>query len=88
MIYFVTGTKQQKSLINRIDKILSAKFRNYDTVELEKEIDVLVYKLYELNYIEVTVIDKDFWLTEKEYKKFWLSYNSFECLRETLYVTL
>jgi beta-mannanase len=30
---------------------------------------VLVYKLYELTYDEVKIIDKDFWLSEGEYEK-------------------
>jgi len=29
----------------------------------------LVYKLYELTYDEVKIIDKDFWLREEEYGK-------------------
>jgi hypothetical protein len=28
-----------------------------------------VYKLYELTYDEVKIIDKDFWLSEKEYDR-------------------
>jgi len=34
---------------------------------------VLVYKLYELTYDEVKIIDKDFWLSEEEYKKVQIS---------------
>ena len=40
------------------------KIQNHDTTALKKEIDVLVYKLYELTYDEVKIIDKDFWLSE------------------------
>ncbi len=60
---------QQQPFISRVEKINSMKNRNHDTTSLEKEIDVLVYKLYELTYDEVKIIDKDFWLSEKEYKK-------------------
>lgn len=35
----------------------------------KKKIDVLVYKLYELTYDEVKIIDKDFWLSKEEYEK-------------------
>lgn len=35
---------------------------------LEKEIDVMVYKLYEQTYDEVKIIDTAFALTEKEYE--------------------
>jgi beta-mannanase len=34
---------------------------------MREQIDVLVYKLYELTYDEVKIIDKDFWLSEEEY---------------------
>jgi len=41
--------------------------RNADTSELEKAIDRLVYKLYQLTYDEVKIIDPEFELTEQEY---------------------
>ena len=37
--------------------------------EYENQIDILVYKLYDLTYDEVLVIDKDFPLSEEEYCK-------------------
>jgi hypothetical protein len=60
---------QQLPFIDRVEKIISLKKKNHDTTSLEKEIDVLVYKLYELTYEEVKIIDRDFWLSETEYKK-------------------
>jgi hypothetical protein len=41
--------------------------RHADTSELEKAIDRLVYKLYQLTYDEVKIIDPEFKLTEPEY---------------------
>ncbi len=41
--------------------------RHTDTSELEKECDRLVYKLYQLTYEEVKIIDPEFVLTEPEY---------------------
>ena len=38
-------------------------------IELEKEIDEMVYKLYELTYEEVKVVDPDFSLTGEEYNQ-------------------
>ena len=38
--------------------------------EYENQIDIMVYKLYELTYDEVLTIDKDFALTQEEYEKF------------------
>ena len=50
-----------------VDEILKRKKSNQDTTDLEKEIDILVYKLYELTYDEVKIIDKDFGLNETEF---------------------
>jgi hypothetical protein len=52
-----------------VDEILTAKRINpeSDTTALEKQIDNMVYKLYELTYKEVKIIDPEFPLTEKEY---------------------
>jgi hypothetical protein len=41
--------------------------RHADTSELEKECDRLVYKLYQLTYDEVKIIDPEFELAEQEY---------------------
>lgn len=38
--------------------------------DYEKQIDIMVYKLYELTYEEVLTIDKDFTLTQEEYEKY------------------
>ena len=56
----------QKSLIRLVDERL----RSYDPLEistLEFKIDNLVYKLYDLTYEEVKVVDPDFGLSEEEY---------------------
>ena len=58
----------QKPFIYLVENILSAKFQNQDTTALEKEIDVLVYKLYELSYEEVLIIDPAFGLAKKDYE--------------------
>jgi hypothetical protein len=62
--------EQQQPIISLVDQILTAKKSNpkADTSELEKEIDNLVYKLYQLRYNEVKIIDPDFPLTEEEYE--------------------
>lgn len=38
--------------------------------EYEKQIDTTVYKLYDLTYHEVLIIDKDFELSEQDYNSF------------------
>ena len=45
----------------------STRDRHADTSELEKAIDNLVCKLYQLTYDEVKAIDPEFTLTEQEY---------------------
>jgi DNA-binding transcriptional regulator GbsR (MarR family) len=52
-----------------VDEILTAKKVNpeSDTTALEQQIDNMVYKLYQLTYQEVKIIDPEFALTEQEY---------------------
>ena len=66
LIYYPTE-KEQQQIEQLVDEILKKKKSKQDTTALEREIDVLVYKLYELTYAEVKIIDKDFWLSEAEY---------------------
>lgn len=53
-----------------VDEIISLKTENLNTTALEKEIDVLVYKLYELTYEEVKIIEPQFALTQEEYENY------------------
>lgn len=64
------GYLNYKSLfISLIDRIISKKSENFEaiTYELEKEVDYFVYKLYDLTYDEVKVVDPAFALSEEEY---------------------
>lgn len=49
----------QQPFITRVDKILSAKQKDpdADTSELEKEIDRMVYKLYDLTPEEIAIVE-------------------------------
>ena len=49
--------KDQKPFITLVDKIISAKKKNKDTTDLEKQIDEMVYKLYELTDEEIKVVE-------------------------------
>ena len=71
----------QNKFISVVDKILAiTQTENYlqneekqnAVKEYEKQIDIMVYKLYELTYEEVLTIDKDFSLTEQEYNDYQL----------------
>ncbi len=52
-------TNEQQPIIKLVDKILSAKAANpkADTSELERQIDEMVYKLYELTEDEIKIIE-------------------------------
>lgn len=65
---FIKAAKQQQ-FISLVDKILLSKKQGKDTGALENEIDLLVYKLYELTFDEVKIIDNNFWLSEEEYEE-------------------
>ncbi len=54
-----------------VKKLLKSKKKNpiTDTTDLENEIDVLVYKLYNLSYEEVLIIDSSFRMNEEEFHK-------------------
>jgi hypothetical protein len=54
------------NIIDLVEKIMNKK--GVATSELEKEIDRLVYKLYDLTYEEVKIIDPEFPLTEQDYQ--------------------
>jgi hypothetical protein len=68
----------QQPIISLVEQILSIKqgiagqARNdggvADTSAQERQIDTLVYKLYELDYEEVKIIEPEFWLSESEYE--------------------
>jgi len=60
----------QYKIENYVDKILEIKNNNphSDTSSIEKELDILIYRLYDLTFDEVKVIDPDFNLNEQEYE--------------------
>ena len=47
----------QQPFINLVDKILEAKKSGKITQHWEDEIDIMVYKLYDLSYQEAKIID-------------------------------
>lgn len=60
----------QELFSSKIDAILSLKANSIDAdiSQQEKEIDLLVYKLYNLTYEEVKIIDKDFDMSKAAYE--------------------
>jgi adenine-specific DNA-methyltransferase len=65
-----TSSKTAKEIEKLVDKILAAKAANppANTSALERQIDNLVYRLYNLTWEEVRVIEPGFPLGKAEYE--------------------
>lgn len=61
--------KDISKIVEIVDIVISKKKLALDTAYIEKELDTLIYKVYELDYSEVKIIDKDFLMTESDYVK-------------------
>ena len=59
-----------KIISEQVDQILTTKEANpqAETSALEAKLDLLVYKLYELIYEEVKIVDPEFTLSQDEYE--------------------
>jgi len=66
----ITTPKVQKLFINIVDQILNLKLKNQNDLELEQQIDLMVYKIYILTFDEVLVVDPEFWMGKEEYDAF------------------
>ena len=68
------ATDKIQTRINQlVDKIIEIKLSGtlIDTLPIEKEIDLIVYKLYNLSYVEVSIIEEgDTLLGKEEYENF------------------
>ena len=62
----IISKNDQIQIEKLVNEILKMKRSNQSTVAIEIEIDMLVYKIYELSYNEVKVIDKNFGMSEDE----------------------
>jgi len=51
-----------------LKKIIKESEKEHDTLTLEQDLNNIFYKLYELTYDEVKVIDPEFSLSKKEYE--------------------
>ena len=65
----IADTKYQQEVVRLVDKVLDAKERNLsaNTTSIERQIDILVYHLYNFTYEEAKVIDPA--LTEEEFDR-------------------
>lgn len=60
----------QQPFVKIVEQILKFKKTGLETLILDQQIDIMVYKLYDLTYDEVTIIESDFKLTKQEYDEF------------------
>lgn len=67
----IVTKEQQEPIVTLAGEIMAAKesAQKTNTDALEKQIDLLVYKLYGLSYDEVLVVDKDIKITKEEYEQ-------------------
>ena len=63
--------EQQQPIIELVNTILQVKKENpnSNTLFLEQQIDLLVYRLYNLTYDEICVIDPETPIMRKEYEE-------------------
>jgi adenine-specific DNA-methyltransferase len=64
------NNKLEDEIKKRVLKVLEHKKQDpkLNSLDLEKEIDALVYKLYNLSYEEVLVVDNEFTMTKEAYE--------------------
>jgi len=60
----------QRPFITIFDEISSLNINNESTKSLEDKIDLMIYKLYELTYDDVIIIEPDFKFSKQEYDEF------------------
>ena len=60
----------EKAFDSHVDALKLRNKNNQDTSDIEQQIDLMVYKLYELTYDEILIVDPDTPIGKKEYKAF------------------
>ncbi|WP_341199385.1 Eco57I restriction-modification methylase domain-containing protein [Croceibacter atlanticus] len=63
-------SKNQNLIVELVDKIIECKRDLLKTDELEKNLDLIIYKLYNLTHQEVLIVDPEFGLTQGEYDNY------------------
>ncbi|HPD66418.1 MAG TPA: class I SAM-dependent DNA methyltransferase, partial [Bacteroidia bacterium] len=59
---------EQQPFVELVNQILAFKEQGKDTTALERQIDILVYHLYELTFEEAKIIDPE--LSEEDFEKY------------------
>jgi len=63
------GKSTMQLIVSSVKKIIKESEKEKDTLTLEQDLNNIFYKLYELTYDEVKVIDPAFSLSKKEYEE-------------------
>lgn len=80
--------KEQQQFIEIVNNILNLTNDEYylenqkkqeQVKEYEKQIDIMVYKLYNLDYNEVLTVDTEFKMSESDYNNYFLPYSEVVC---------
>jgi hypothetical protein len=66
----IKNPEKKNLIISAVNQIILDKKDNIDTTDLEFQIDIMVYKLYELTYAEVLIVELEFGLSEQEYNEY------------------
>ncbi|MBL7137343.1 MAG: Eco57I restriction-modification methylase domain-containing protein [Bacteroidales bacterium] len=71
LIVYYPNETEEKKIVEYLDKIIEIKktHQSDDISYYQRQIDLLIYKFYDLTYNEVKEIDKDFSMSEEEYEK-------------------
>ena len=59
LCFAASSTHNAEYCINLVEKIIEYKQDNYETSEIEKEIDSLIYEIYDLTDEEVQIIEQN-----------------------------
>lgn len=73
----IPATNIESKIIQKVDIILNGKINNSDMIVIQQELDIAFYKLYQLTYDEVLVVDPEFSMSREEYENYEIE-NMFE----------
>ncbi|MDO4190524.1 MAG: hypothetical protein Q4D14_02390, partial [Bacteroidales bacterium] len=65
----VASEEKQKEIVAIVDNILNVSDTNLIS-EAEKKLDIIIYKLYNLNYTDILYIDPETPITHEEYESY------------------
>ena len=64
------GSRFLRNFERIVADIIELKKLNLETDSLENRLNTMVYKLYGISYLEVLIIEPNFWMTESEFENF------------------